>query len=76
MFFLISIQKEKTGSFAQAIFQYANRSDAMSAYHSTLASNYISEALDGFCTMVINEHGGTEIKEYYYAPVITPIEGE
>ena len=76
MFFLISIQKDKTGSATQGIFQYANRADAMSAYHSTLASNYISETLDGFCTMVINEHGGTEVKEYYYTPVITPIEGE
>lgn len=76
MFFLISIQKAKTGEVTQAIFQYSNRTDAMSAYHSTLASDYISENLDGFCVEVINEHGGIEVKEFYYTPVITPIEGE
>lgn len=68
MYFVISIQNlgEQT---AQSIFAYSSKKEAMSVYHSTLASNYVSDALKGFCTMVVNEHGGTEAREYYDEPV-------
>lgn len=68
MFYVVSIQNlgETT---AQSIFAYEDRKEAFSAYHSTLASNYVSDALKAFCTMVINEHGGIEAREYYEKPV-------
>ena len=69
MFYVVSIQNlgETT---AQSIFAYEDRKEAFSAYHSTLASNYVSDAVKGFCTMVLNEHGGTEAREYYDKPVV------
>ena len=71
MFYLISIQMLE-GSTAQAIYSYGDKTSAMSAYHSTLASNYASTALNGFCVMVINKHGGTEIREYWEKPYTPP----
>ena len=71
-YYVISIQKTTEGN-VQAIFAYDSRESALSAYHSTLASNYISETLDGFCVVLINEHGGTEFKEYWDKPIINEI---
>lgn len=71
MYYLISIQKLEETT-AQSIFAYEDKTSAMSAYHSTLASNYASTTLNGFCVMVINEHGGTEIREYWEKPYTPP----
>ena len=71
MFFVVSIQR--TGdSNPVSIFAYNTKEEALSAYHSTLASNYISETLVEFCAMVVNEHGGTEVREYWEAPQPVP----
>ena len=70
-FFVISIQTtEETTS--QSIFAYDTKEEALSAYHSTLASDYIATALIAFCAMVVNEHGGTEVREYWEKPEPTP----
>lgn len=63
-YFVVSIQK--VGETAPtSIFAYNSEKEAYSAYHATLASNYISDVLDGFSVAILNEHGGTEIKEYW-----------
>ena len=69
MYFVINIQKLE-GQTAQNVSAYENKKEALSVYHSTLASNYVSDALLGFAVAVLNEHGGTEIKEYYDEPVV------
>ena len=69
MYFVVNIQKLE-GQTAQSIFAYADKKEALSVYHSTLASNYVSDALLGFAVAVLNEHGGTEIKEFFDAPVV------
>lgn len=66
-YYVINIQKTEESTM-QSIFSYTSKSEALSVYHSTLASNYVSDTLRSFCVMVINEHGGTEIKEYYERP--------
>ena len=68
-YYVVSIQNFKAGSYAQSIFAYDTREEALSVYHSTLASNYVSDALSGFCVMVINGHGGTEVREYWEEPI-------
>lgn len=75
MYYVVSIQNlgETT---AQNIFAYEGRKKALSEYHSILASNYVAEALKGFAVAVLNEHGGTEIKEYYDEPVVEEITEE
>lgn len=75
MYFVVNIQKLE-GQTAQSIFAYADRKEAMSVYHSTLASNYVSDALLGFSVAVLNEHLGTEIREYYDKPVVEEITEE
>lgn len=67
-YFVVSIQKIGENSPC-TITSYDNDKDAYSAYHSILASNYISETLDAFSVVVLNEHGGTEIKEYFVKPL-------
>ena len=68
-FYVISIQKSGD-SYPVSIFGYPDREAALAAYHSTLFSNYSNvENLDSFCTMVINEHGGTETREYWEKPI-------
>lgn len=72
-YFVINIQKTEETT-AQSIFSYTSKSEALSVYHSTLASNYVSDSLRSFCVMLINEQGGTEIKEYYERPYEVPNE--
>ena len=64
MFYVINIQKMADSS-AQTITAYATRDEALSAYHSTLASNYVSTTLVLFAVSLLNEHGAVENHEYW-----------
>ena len=66
-YFVVSIQKIGAETPC-TITGYSSREEACSAYHSTLASNYISETMEGFSVVLMNEHGGTEMKEYWERP--------
>lgn len=70
-YFVINIQKTDESTI-QSIFSYTSKEEALSTYHNTLASNYVSSTLRSFCVMLINEHGGTELKEYYQKPQPVP----
>lgn len=72
-YFVISIQRQGEVTPC-SIAAFDTRDAAASNYHSILASNYISETLDGFCVMLINEHGGTEMREYWEKQV--PVDPE
>ena len=74
-FYSINIQ-QPTGAeeTVQTIFVYNTKEEALSVYHQNLAYNYTVGTLDAFSCMVINEHGGTEIKEYWEKPEPTPNE--
>lgn len=58
-FYVVNIQPE-----AQSIFKYGNQADALSAYHSTLASNYAA-GLESFSVSVLDHNGSTMVQEYY-----------
>lgn len=60
-YYLISIQ-EVDGANPMAITGYSTKAEAYSAYHSTLASNYVAN-IDSFVTMIINDFGDVIIKE-------------
>lgn len=66
-YYVVSMQRTGDASPA-SIFGYNTLEEARSAYHTTLASNYVSEVLDAFCVMLINEHGGVEAKEFWERP--------
>lgn len=68
MFYVVSIQTVGD-SHPCSIFAFSTKEEAMSRYHSTLASNYIATNLDSFSTVVLNEHGGTEAREYWEKPI-------
>ena len=63
-FYVVSIQKT-ADSNPISITGHETKEAAMSAYHSTLASNYQSDVLVAFSVAVLNEHCGTEAKEYW-----------
>lgn len=72
-YFVVSIQMIGTTAPC-TINSYDTFEGACSAYHSVLASNYISETLDGFSVVLLNEHGATEMKEYWVKPAPSPNE--
>ena len=74
-FYVVSIQKTDDSN-PISITGYETRESAMSAYHSTLASNYLSESLVSFAVMVINDHAGVEAREYWEEPQPLPDEVE
>lgn len=69
MYYLISIQNMKDGTHPCSIMAYEDREAALSAFHSTMASNYISDVIASCACVVMNEIGGIIKTEYYEAPI-------
>lgn len=68
-YYLISIQKLNDDTNPVSIFGYDSQEAVLSAYHSTLASNYVNyEAgtLLYFCTSIIDEQSNVLQKEHRY----------
>ena len=54
-------------SDSQAVFSHTSLEDAMSAYHSELASDYLyfeQGTIDFFTVMIVNQSGDIIIKEF------------
>lgn len=64
-YFIVNIQTTSDGT-AQSINAYDSHEQALSVYHQTLASNYISEVLTGFAVVLLDKYGMTEKTECYY----------
>jgi hypothetical protein len=64
-YLVINYQIMNSGTTANSSFEYPTLKEALSAYHSTLASNYISEALSAFAVTILDEHGMTVKTECY-----------
>ena len=71
MFYVVSMQTVGE-THPCSIFAFETKELALSNYHSTLASNYVAENLDAFAVAVLNEHGGTEVREYWEKPAPEP----
>ena len=71
MFYVVSMQTVGE-THPCSIFAFETKELALSNYHSTLASNYVAENLDAFAVAVLNEHGGTEVREYWEKPQPEP----
>lgn len=69
MYYEIEIQKSKDGVESKAIYSYEDRDKAIAVHHQKMASGMQNENLVSVLNMVINEHGGTETREYWQAPV-------
>ena len=70
-YFLVSIQTLNTGTTPSSIAGYGVLEDAISAFHATLATNYISD-LNGVVVMVIDQNGVIHKKESYIKPQSAP----
>ena len=68
-YYLISIQFLSDGSNPVSILGYDTRESVLSAFHSTLASNYANENVIKFDAMVITEFGKVEKQEYWARPI-------
>lgn len=64
MFYLISTQIMNDNTKAQSIAAYEELNVAESAYHSTMASNYISETIKTCACMVVDDFGSFRFKKY------------
>ena len=71
MYYVVSIQTVGE-THPCSIFAFNSYEEASSNYHSTLASNYVSTTLDAFSVVLLNEHGGTEMKEFWEKPAPEP----
>ena len=64
MFYLISTQIMNDNTKAQSIFAYDDKDQAESAFHSTNGSNYISETLKAWATLVVDDIGNAQFKKF------------
>lgn len=63
-YFLISLQTLTDGQTPASIIGYDSLEAATSAFHQTLASNYVSD-LDGFTVQIMDQTGVVYKKESY-----------
>lgn len=72
MYYEIEIQTDKEGKDSKGIYSYETRDEALKVFHQKMASGItagLSGTLSKVLNMIINEHGGTEVKEFWQAPV-------
>ena len=69
-YYLISIQKLSDGSQPASMLAYTDQNAVISAYYSTLASNYASETLEFFSVTIMDEMGNIMMHDHRYKEVI------
>jgi inosine-uridine nucleoside N-ribohydrolase len=73
-FYEIEIQVDNEGKESKGMYSYSDenqkvaRDKAVAVFHQKMASGMQSKTLKSVLNMVINEHGGTEVKENWQAP--------
>lgn len=65
MFYEIEIQVDKEGKESKGMYSYEDRDKAVAVFHQKMASGMQNENLVSVLNMVINAHGGTEVREYF-----------
>lgn len=69
MYYEIEIQVAKEGTESKGIYSYTDKDSAVAVFHQKMASGMQNANLKSVLNMVINEHGGTEVREFWLAPV-------
>ena len=69
MYYEIEIQVSKAGEESKGMYSYDSKDKAVAVFHQKMASGMQNANLKSVLNMVINEHGGTEVKEFWLAPV-------
>lgn len=72
MYYEIEIQTDNEGNDSKGIYTYETRDEAVSVFHKKQGSGMDAGRagnLTKVLNLVINEHGGTETKEFWQAPV-------
>lgn len=70
MFYLISIQYVNDGTKPASLLAYESEKAVISAYYSTLASNYVNDNLDFFSVSIMNEAGNILMHDHRYKEVL------
>jgi len=68
MYYEIEIQTDVEGKDSKGIYTYNEKDKAIATYHQKMASGItagIERKLNKVMNMVINEQGGTVVKEYW-----------
>lgn len=72
MYYEIEIQANNEGKESKGIYSYESRDEALTIFHQKMASGItagLAGNLSKVLNMIINEHGGTEVREYWEASV-------
>ena len=69
MYYEIEIQVNKAGEESKGMYSYDSKDKAVAVFHQKMASGMQNANLKSVLNMVINEHGGTEVREFWMAPV-------
>lgn len=70
-FYEIEIQIDKDGKESKGMYSYEDdnpkvaRDKAVAVFHQKMASGMQATALKSVLNVVLNEHGGTEVKEHW-----------
>lgn len=64
-YYEIEIQVNKEGTESKGMYSYDSKDKAVAVFHQKMASGMNNENLATVLNMVINEHGGTEVREYF-----------
>ena len=75
MYYEIEIQTDVEGKDSKGVYAYNEKDKAIAVYHQKMASGItagIEGKLNKVMNMVINEQGGTVIKEYWEKVEPTP----
>lgn len=69
MFYVVRVKYLKDGTEKRSeLMAYETRTQALAKFHQNLATDLVDDTLKGSMCVVLNEHGGTEEKEYWEAP--------
>lgn len=72
MYYEIEIQTPVEGQESKGIYSYESKDQAIVVFHQKMASGItagLAGNLSKVLNMVINEHGGTEVREFWEVPV-------
>ena len=76
LYYLISIQKLSDGSQPASMMAYDNQNAVLSAYYSTLASNYANSNLEFFSVTIMDEVGNIIMHDHRYKEIIPEVSYE
>ena len=66
MYYVVRVKRLKDGTEKKSeLMSYETRQEALAKFHTNMGTDMVDDTLIGSMCVVLNEHGGTEIKDYW-----------